>query len=102
MATAGGGRRCRRRAVGFDAESAVVLMGDVAGDGQPEARSAEVPAAGVVQAGEALEDPLTVGIGNAGSVVGHLQYGQAGVLVGVQHQFDAAIGHAVGRCRGGW
>ncbi len=44
---------------------AVVAVGDVAGDGQAETAAAHVEAAGVLQAGEPLEDALTVGQGES-------------------------------------
>ena len=47
-----------------------MLLGDVAGDGEAEAGAAGRRRAGVVDAGEALEDALALGRGDAGAVVG--------------------------------
>src|SRR5438128_2317957 len=45
-------------------------LDDLLGDGEAEARPSGRPAARVVQAGEALEDPLLVGGRHAGAVAG--------------------------------
>ncbi len=44
-------------------------LGEVAGDREAEAGSALVATAGVVEADEALEDPLPIGLRYAGAVV---------------------------------
>jgi hypothetical protein len=52
-----------------DLKGAVVGGGDALGDGQAEAGTTGVPRAGVVEAGEAFEDPLVVFLRDAGAVV---------------------------------
>jgi hypothetical protein len=56
-------------------EVAVVGVGDVAGDGEAEAGASAVAAAGRVQPDEAVEDALTVGLGDSFSVIGDGQFG---------------------------
>jgi hypothetical protein len=51
-------------------EGPAVVAYDVAGDGEAEARAAVVTAAGLVEADEALEDPLPVGRFDSVAVVG--------------------------------
>jgi hypothetical protein len=66
-----------RRVGGFQVRRAAVGLGGGADDGQPKARAPGlivVAAARVVEAREPVEDPLQVGRGNPGSVVGHGQH----------------------------
>ena len=67
---------------------------DVAGDGQAEAGAAGAGRAGVVEAGEAVEDPLLVLGRDPGAVVGHGQYGGAA-------PFDQGQRHGAGGVAGG-
>src|SRR6266545_3549101 len=59
----------------FYGQVAAVGLGDLAGDGKPEARAIDVLVAGGLQPGEALEDDLPVFGGDARSVVLHLEDG---------------------------
>ncbi len=91
-------------------------VGDVASDGQAEAGTAAVPAAGAVEPGEALEDAFAVRDGDAGPVVGDDELGRglvpeyldpyrvpgvsAGVVEQVGHQPVQERGHRVDDDRG--
>ena len=54
----------------FQGDGAVVVGDDLAADGQAEPGAAGVAAAAGVVAGEPLEDPLPLVVGDAGTVVG--------------------------------
>ena len=83
----------RRRVL--DGERAAQVGGDVAGDGQAEARTALVAAAGVVEPGEALEDPFTVGGRDARTVVADLQHRCVVGFVHAQGEQDPVVGVAL-------
>src|SRR5438270_9787507 len=57
--------------LGFHGDLALVSLGDVPHDGQPEAGAAGGPAAGTVDAVEPLEDAFQVAVGDADAVVPH-------------------------------
>ena len=62
------GERCAGRVL--DRDRATVRDHDVVHDGEAETRAAvTVATARVVEAGEALEDPFAIGIGDPGAVV---------------------------------
>ena len=59
----------------LDGDRAMVALDDLAGDGQAETGAAGVTAAGAVEPGEALEDPLPIAGGHARAVIGDHQPG---------------------------
>src|SRR4051812_28041544 len=76
----GQSHREARAGVGRDVDGTAVREHDLVDDREPEPGAAGVSSAGIVETGEALEDPLAVGLVDAGTVVGHAE---ACVVVGL-------------------
>lgn len=62
-------------------ERAIVGVGDLTGEGESETGAALVPATPGVEAGEALEDALPIGFGDARTVVADGELGAVPVAV---------------------
>lgn len=65
----------------LDVERAIVGVGDLTGEGESQTGAALVPAARGVEAGEAFEDALPIGFGDALTVVADGELGSAAVVV---------------------
>src|SRR5689334_2852768 len=77
---------------GVDVHVPAVVAGDVAHDRQAQARAASGPAAGAVDAVEALEDAVAIARRDADAVVGHGQLDVVAVVAGADLHRRAGIG----------
>src|SRR5262249_51765548 len=73
---------------GSDPDGAAVLVEDVTADCQAEPGAAVVACSSVVESDEPVEDPFTIGRGDAGPVVADCQDRSA--VLGIEAQVDPA------------